>query len=179
MSTTTGWALCVNKTLTFLWYLTIPCVFAYTGLDAEKMAILAWLFAIDFLSGILKSVLVWHKILSNRMFRGAVKKIALWCVPFIIVLIGKGSGFDISYIANIIVPVFIVAEWYSIIGNIYTIATGKVVTEQDAISRILKNILSLFENILAKADGRGDFEKKLDKQGERLPDNKDDNVWQQ
>ena len=176
MSATSG-TLCVNKTLTFLWYFTIPCIFAYTGLDAEKMAILWWLFALDFLSWIVKSYIVGDKIISNRMFRGAMKKISLWCVPFVIVLIGKGSGFDISYIANIIVPVFIVAEWYSIIWNIYTIVTGKVVTEQDAISRILKSILSLFENILAKADSRGDFERKMDKQWNRLPDNPEENVW--
>jgi hypothetical protein len=49
--------------------------------------------------------------------------------------------FAVTRFVSTCISVFIASEGYSIIGNIYTIKTGKRVEEIDAVERLIKEIL--------------------------------------
>lgn len=117
-------------------------VLTYTGLPAEPVAILTVLMCVDFVAGISKSRVTGIPVTSYRIKVGAISKCGVMTVPLVMALTAKGLGADFNWLVNWTVSVFILSEAYSIIANVYTIKTGKIAPEWDAISLILRKIRS-------------------------------------
>lgn len=128
--------------------LPIASAITYLGLDAEKLTILALLMAIDMITGTVKAYVVKSDITSRRWIAGFLSKMVVLLVPFTIALMAKGVDFDIKWFVGLCISILVVAEAYSIVGNIYTIKTGEEVKEIDAVSAIIQALRKIFENIL-------------------------------
>ena len=48
------------------------------------------------------------------------------------------------------ISILIVAEAYSVVGNVYTIKTGEAVKEIDAVSAIVKRLRRILEDLLGE-----------------------------
>ncbi len=83
---------------------------------------------------------------SETAIKWLIKKVSIFLVPFIVALMLKGSGYESNGIITTILSILIVSEGYSILGNIYTIKTGKKVTEIDALGIILKKVKELIDD---------------------------------
>lgn len=119
----------------------------YTGLPAEPAAILAVLMCVDFIAGVSRAHTLGEPITSHRIRVGAVTKCGVMTVPLVMALTAKGLGADFDWLVSWTVSVFILSETYSIIANIYTIRTGIVLPEFDAVSAVLKKVRSLIDVI--------------------------------
>ena len=128
--------------------LPIASAIAYLGLDAEKLTILALLMAIDMVTGTVKAYIIKADITSRRWIAGFLSKIVVLFVPFTIALMAKGVDFDIKWFVGLCISILVVAEAYSIVGNIHTIKTGEAVREIDAVSAIIQALRKIFENLL-------------------------------
>ena len=114
----------------------------YTGLPAEPAAILAVLMCIDFVAGVSRARVIGEPVTSHRIKVGTISKCAVMTVPLVLALAAKGMGADFNWIVGWAISVLILSESYSIIANVYTIRTGKIAPEWDAISLILSKIRS-------------------------------------
>lgn len=121
---------------------------SYLGIDKEKLAILAILMSIDMVTGTIKAYVTKSDITSRRWIAGFLSKMVVLLVPFTIALMAKGVDFDIKWFIGLCISVLVVAEAYSIVGNIHTIKTGEAVREIDAVSAIVQALRRIFENIL-------------------------------
>lgn len=117
----------------------------YTGLPAEPAAILAVLMCIDFVAGISRARVLGEPVTSHKMKVGAVTKCGVMTVPLVMALTAKGLGADFSWLVQWTVSVLILSESYSVIANVYTIRTGKIAPEWDAVSLILSKIRSAID----------------------------------
>lgn len=114
----------------------------YTGLPAEPAAILAVLMCIDFVAGVSRARTLGEPVTSHRIKVGTISKCGVMTVPLVMALTAKGLGVDFNWIVGWTISVLILSESYSIIANVYTIRTGKIAPEWDAISLILSKIRS-------------------------------------
>ena len=114
----------------------------YTGLPAEPAAILAVLMCVDFVAGVSRARVIGEPVTSHRIKVGTISKCGVITVPLVMALTAKGLGADFNWIVNWTISVLILSESYSIIANVYTIRTGKIAPEWDAISLILSKIRS-------------------------------------
>ncbi len=81
---------------------------------------------------------------------GISAKMLLILIPFVVILVGKGSGVDLLAFGKITLSIFIVAEGYSIIGNIIQIRQkDKTIDEQDAITIVIKSIEAKLKKIIS------------------------------
>ena len=117
----------------------------YTGLPAEPAAILAVLMCVDFVAGVSRARALGEPVTSHRIKVGTISKCGVMTVPLVMALTAKGLGVDFNWIVGWTISVLILSESYSIIANVYTIRTGKIAPEWDAISLILSKIRSLFD----------------------------------
>lgn len=130
------------------------CLFNYLNIPNEQVSILWILMFIDFLSGILKQyTLDPLKIESSRAKLGLLKKIGLLLALLSIALAFRSVDIIEKHYIKSIFAIVIMAETYSIIQNIYTARTGKIVKEFDAISLVLEYIWKFFEKHLKKIMG--------------------------
>ena len=115
---------------------------AYTGLPAEPVAILTVLMCVDFVSGVSRARVIGEPVTSHKIKVGTISKCGVMTVPLVMALTAKGLGADFTWLVQWTISVFILSETYSIIANVYTIKTGKIAPEWDAISLILSKIRS-------------------------------------
>ena len=120
-------------------------VLAYTGLPVEPAAILAVLMCVDFVAGISKSRVVGIPVTSDRIKVGTISKCGVMTVPLVMALTAKGLGADFHWLVSWSISALILSESYSIIANVYTIRTGKIAPEWDAVSLILSKIRSAID----------------------------------
>jgi len=111
------------------------------------------LMIIDFLTGILASAHIdgLRSITSKRMIAGALSKMVVLLIPFILVIAGFGIGIDLEQYVQGTIVILILAEAYSNLGNIQSFRTGKRVAEIDAVSAVLKGIRNYILSLLEKA----------------------------
>jgi hypothetical protein len=62
----------------------------------------------------------------------------------------KGVDIDVKWFVSLSMSILIVAESYSILGNVHTIKTGEAVAEIDAVSAIIKALRNLFESMIER-----------------------------
>lgn len=118
------------------------------GLDVNKLFILSFLMFLDLTTGATKAYLSKEPITSSRLSAGILSKIMLLIIPLTIALMAKGVDMDLVWLVSFTVSILIVAEAYSVVGNIYTIKTGETVKEIDAVSAIVKALRRVLENFL-------------------------------
>ena len=114
----------------FSYALLVP-LFTYTGLSSELTSILTVLIGLDITTAMLRELAIGNQIASQTLWVGIVAKLLLILVPFILILIGKGAGVNLLQLGKLTLSTFIVAEGYSVIGNIIQVRKGdKTITEQ-------------------------------------------------
>lgn len=121
-------------------------ILTYFGMTEETLIILTAVLVLDCIFGCIDSFIQWT-FSSKILTLGLVKKLSRWCIPFIAIAVMRGAGFDdITFIANVILSILIVAEWYSIIWHIYSINYWESIVEIDALKMLLKWIAEMFKS---------------------------------
>lgn len=123
------------------------------GLSTESYAILGAFMAIDMLLGIARVYTIngGVHIKSYKAKAGVISKLTILALPLLIVYLGKGVGLNLLPLAQWAIGAFLLAEFYSIVSNIYSIRLGKDIEEFDAVSFILKKIQKVIERLLLES----------------------------
>lgn len=132
------WALIKNSTYVLAYFITIQ----YLGFNPETLAIYSVLMVLDVFTGVVRSAMVkgWTSVKSSLGIRGMLKKILVLTGIFSVALTAKGVGFDITMFVQSTLNVFILAEAYSILGNIHSAITKKPKSEFDAVTYLLNKV---------------------------------------
>ena len=133
-----------------LFLLPLASLVQFLEIDAKKLSILVVLMCIDMLTGTLKAYRTKENITSRRWIAGFLSKLVVLLVPFTIALMAKGVDFDVKWFIGFSLSIMVVAEAYSILGNIYTFKTGEAVAEIDAVSAIIKVLRNFIENMIER-----------------------------
>lgn len=140
------------ETITKIWlnlvYIPFVWVIQYLDIDSEVIAIFSVLLVIDLITGWSKTIAVGDKPKSRRLAKGIIAKSVLILVPLVMALGFKALHIDATIVFYIVIDALILSEVYSIIGNIYTIRTGKYAEEYDVMSKILKIIRTMLNKLL-------------------------------
>lgn len=138
--TETEWAL-----LNIAWGISIGVILEYFWMSQETLIILTAMLVLDWIFWIINAYIQWT-LQSKIMVNGLVKKLTRRCLPFIVIAVLRGAGFDnVDIVATSILSILIVAEWYSIIWHIYSINYRETLPEIDALKLLLNWILKLFK----------------------------------
>lgn len=137
------------------WYIAAIWMFEYLAIPTEQLGILATLMLIDFVTGVGKQFRIDPKqIKSHLAWLWVMKKVATLVSVLSVALVFKWLDINEQKYVMWILSIFITAEWYSTLQNIYAIRTGKILPEFDVISIVLKNIWEFFkqkiENMVKK-----------------------------
>lgn len=123
------------------------------GMSLHSYGILAVFIAFDIVTGIWRSAVIngGQSITSWKAINGLLSKFLFLFIPVVVAYMGKGMGLDLVALAQSALGLLIGATGYSIIGNIYSIRSGKAVKEFDAV----KYILLAIERVLEKLEPDG------------------------
>lgn len=133
-----------------LFLLPLASLVQFLEIDAKKLSILVVLMCIDMLTGTFKAYRTKENITSRRWIAGFLSKLVVLLVPFTIALMAKGVNFDVKWFIGFSLSIMVIAEAYSILGNIYTFKTGEAVAEIDAVSAIIKVLRNFLENMIER-----------------------------
>lgn len=133
-----------------LFLLPLASLVQFLEIDTKKLSILVVLMCIDMLTGTLKAYRTKENITSRRWIAGFLSKLVVLLVPFTIALMAKGVDFDVKWFIGFSLSIMVIAEAYSILGNIYTFKTGEAVEEIDAVSAIIKVLRNFLENMIER-----------------------------
>lgn len=133
-----------------LFLLPLASLVQFLEIDAKKLSILVVLMCIDMLTGIFKAYRIRENITSRRWIAGFLSKLVVLLVPFTIALMANGVDFDVKWFIGFSLSIMVIAEAYSILGNIYTFKTGEAVAEIDAVSVIIKVLRNFIENMIER-----------------------------
>lgn len=133
-----------------LFLLPLASLVQFLEIDTKKLSILVVLMCIDMLTGTLKAYRTKENITSRRWIAGFLSKLVVLLVPFTIALMAKGVDFDVNWFIGFSLSIMVIAEAYSILGNIYTFKTGEAVAEIDAVSAIIKVLRNFIENMIER-----------------------------
>ena len=133
-----------------LFLLPLASLVQFLEIDTKKLSILVVLMCIDMLTGTLKAYRTKENITSRRWIAGFLSKLVVLLVPFTIALMAKGVDFDVKWFIGFSLSIMVIAEAYSILGNIYTFKTGEAVEEIDAVSSIIKVLRNFLENMIER-----------------------------
>jgi len=133
------------------WYVAVTSVLLYLNIPQESLWVLWSLMIIDTITGVAKQYKVESiGITSKRMTTGIVTKF----VTFLCLLSGGLviNHFDLSpqYYIQTVMSILIMAEFYSIIQNVYAVRTGVILPEYDAISIALKRLTGVIQDFIEK-----------------------------
>lgn len=133
-----------------LFLLPLASLVQFLEIDTKKLSILVILMCIDMLTGTFKAYRTKENITSRRWIAGFLSKLVVLLVPFTIALMAKGVDFDVKWFIGFSLSIMVIAEAYSILGNIYTFKTGEAVAEIDAVSAIIKVLRNFLENMIER-----------------------------
>lgn len=133
-----------------LFLLPLASLVQFLEIDSKKLSILVVLMCIDMLTGTFKAYRTKENITSRRWIAGFLSKLVVLLVPFTIALMAKGVDFDVKWFIGFSLSIMVIAEAYSILGNIYTFKTGEAVAEIDAVSAIIKVLRNFLENMIER-----------------------------
>lgn len=137
-------------TLKLASYPILVWAFSYTGISKESTGILAILLVLDVLTALIRVAVTNPKSFSSRVgIVGILSKCLTFMIPFIIAIVGKGAGLNMTSFSNYALNVLVIYEGWSVIGNIGQIrAKDTSLNEYDAISFLIRKIQALFKNLL-------------------------------
>lgn len=144
---TTGSSVTVVKAIS---YPAIAWIFVYTGFSQEAVTILGILLVADVMTALIRVAVKDPTALSSRVgIVGILSKCLTFCIPFLIVIVGKGAGVPMGDFANIALTVLVVFEGWSVIGNIGQIRKeDTTLNEYDAVSLLIKKTQQVFKTAL-------------------------------
>ena len=124
------------------------------GLSTHSYAILAFFILLDTFTGVLRAGILhgWREVTSFKFTTGLVSKLLIIFIPLMIALAGKGVGMDLTFVAQSAIGMLILAQFYSILGNIHAIKIRKDVKEFDAVSWVISHIQSIVEKMLVDSN---------------------------
>ena len=129
----------------------LASIITYLEIDISKLVILSLLMMFDLLTGTVKAFSSREDITSRRLSAGFLSKVMVLLIPLTVAIMAKGLEVDMRWLVTFTISILIVAEAYSVVGNIYTIKTGETVKEIDAVSAIVKALGRFLENMLKGA----------------------------
>lgn len=137
-------------TLKLASYPVLVWAFSYTGISKETTGILAVLLVLDVVTALIRVAITNPKAFSSRIgIVGILSKCLTFMIPFIIAIVGKGAGMNMTTFSNYALNVLVIYEGWSVIGNIGQIrAKDTSLNEYDAISFLIRKIQALFKNLL-------------------------------
>lgn len=120
------------------------------GLSMENYTILAVFMGIDIITGVIKSFKVsgGHSIKSRKIQAGILSKSCILIIPVLIVWAGRGVDVNLLWFGRGALGMLILAECYSIVGNIHAITRNKEKDEFDAVSFVLNKIKFIIEKLI-------------------------------
>jgi hypothetical protein len=129
---------------------------AILGVKYDAAVAFGSLMMMDVITGVIASVSCcgWRAITSRKLIFGVLSKLFLLFIPLSVALAAIITGNDMRFIVSSSISILTLGEAYSIIGNVYTIKSGKRVLEFDAVSLILSKVREMLIAPLEK--GRGD-----------------------
>ncbi len=139
------------QTIKVFTYFIIPPILAFTELSRDIVHILAILIFIDLFTAVLRElILQTSRFKSRTLWVGVVSKSLLILIPMMLILVGKGIGIDMKWLAQLTLSILILAEAYSILGNITQIRQAdKTLDEQDAVTLLIRSIESVIKQIIS------------------------------
>jgi len=125
------------------------------GLATEAFAIFGVLIVIDTITGVVRTITIrgGDSFTSLQLTGGVISKGLVISVPLIVAWAGRGAGLDLTLVAQGILSVLILAEAYSILGNIHAIHVKRDVKEFDAVAWILGMTRNRLEHYLKTTGG--------------------------
>jgi len=134
-----------------LWYVAITSLFVYLNIPQESLWVLASLMVIDTITGIAKQYKVESiGITSKRMNIGIMTKFVTLMFLFAGWLVINFFKIEPDYYVQTVLSVLIMAEFYSIIQNVYAVRTGVILPEYDVISIALKRLTGAIQDLIEK-----------------------------
>lgn len=117
----------------------------YFGFNPESLGVLIVLMIVDITTGIIRACVQegCHSVRSSIGVRGVLSKFLVLASLFSVGLAGQGVGFEMQAIVQGAVNILILAELYSILGNVHSARTGKRKNEFDAVAFLLKQVRGL------------------------------------
>ena len=133
------------------WYVAVTSILVYFNIPQEAFYILASLMFIDTITGIAKQYRVESIWLTS-------KRMSIWIMAKFVTLMFLFSGWlvinffkiDPEYYIQTVMSILIMAEFYSIIQNVYAVRTGVILPEYDAISIALKRLTGVIQDFIEK-----------------------------
>lgn len=137
----------MNEIKGIIWGLWLAWCIDWLGISGESLTIFALVLLLDFILWVTDAYLLDRtQIKSSVATRGIFKKVSKFLLPMIVVMILRGAGFENTWpIVSSIMGILIFAEWYSIVGHIYCINTGKQLPEIDAFEFVIKRIIEIIK----------------------------------
>jgi len=126
-------------------------VFAYLDIPIEIFNILITFILLDTFFGVLKAWRMDEVVKFKILLWGFCLKISILLLPLIIALMAKGMQMDMVMLVEVTIKILILSEFYSCIGNIYTIKNKKELAKIDIISMLLISFRKMTKNYLQKA----------------------------
>lgn len=138
---------------------------AFLDINQNLISILLVFCLVDTLTGLLKVLKVCSNFYTIRqIILGFCAKISILTIPLILVLLLKAVDYkdNSTLVLDIILRLLILSEFISILRNIYTLVSGKIVQELDLVSYVIglliKKSLSFLKKYLRLDIDAPDFE---------------------
>ncbi len=132
--------------INIIWWITLGTALEYFWMTQETLIILTVMLLLDWIFWVIDAYMR-GTLQSKLMVNGLVKKLTRRCLPFIVIAIMRWAGFDkIDLISTVILSILIVAEWYSVIGHIYSINYKEELPEIDALKQLIQWISKIFKS---------------------------------
>ena len=121
-------------------------ILEYFWMSQETLIILTSMLLLDWIFWVINAYMQGN-LQSKLMVSWLVKKLTRWMLPFIVIAIMRGAGFEkIDLVATCILSILIVAEGYSVIGHLYSINYWKQLEEIDALKLLFERIAKLLKS---------------------------------
>jgi len=138
-------------TIKTFWYVAVTSILVYFNIPQEAFYILASLMFIDTITGIAKQYRVDSiGLTSKRMSIGIMAKFVTLMFLFSGWLVINFFKIDPEYYIQTVMSILIMAEFYSIIQNVYAVRTGVILPEYDVISIALKRLTGVIQDFIEK-----------------------------
>lgn len=132
-----------------LGWITIWSILTYFWLTSVWLITLTVFLWVDILFWLLDSYIVTKDTSSIKLVEWLARKATRRALPFILIAALRWVWYDwIEMMANVVMSVLIISEWYSIIWHIYAINYNEKLPEIDALKLLIQEIWKLFRSKL-------------------------------
>lgn len=137
-------------TAKILWYTTIVIAVEYVWASPEMFWLLVALMVFDTMTGLGKRYALNASITSRGLWVWAMAKVSVLVMLLLLGWSIKLTGLGNQMAISAVIGLFIGAELFSSIQNIYIMHTKKEITEFDAISKVLGGLIAIVRWFIEK-----------------------------